>query len=314
MQKNIVSFVLTVTLLIIVFIWIDTSKLRILKEVSFLHLLVSLTFALLLFFLSGFQYYLVRKQFGISLQLKDILLFPVVMNFWGYIIPIQGSLIFRTLFFATKYKMRFADSFSISVYLFLITLCFSGVFGLLLAINNDLLFSWLSFFSVFFLINPLLIWMAHKLFEKTGDTKIKLVNKAKEFLHSIIQNTHTLNKSLNFTLSVVSTSIAKLMIHMVWFYWISVSLGFGLSILAIGFISTIMNVSLIFKVTPGNLGIAQIIVGGFMGLAGAEPDQAILITLFATANSMFLAFTLGVWGNYHYFKTLRFEKLLRIRK
>lgn len=309
MRKNLLSFSLTVVLLIIVFTWIDASKLRVLKEVSVLRLLVSLGFTLLLYFLSGFQYYLVRRQFGISFRIKDMMLFPTVMSLWGYIIPFQGSLFFRTLFFSTKYNMRIADSFSISIYLFLITLCFSGVVGLLLAIHNAALVSWLSFFSFVFLINPVLIWLAHEIFEKTGETNIKLINKLKIFLQTIIQNTHVLYKNLKFSATVISTSIVKLIIHIGWFYWISVSLGFDLSVLAIMLISAIMNVSLIFKVTPGNLGIAQIIVGGFMGLAGAEPDQAILITLFATANSMIIAFTLGVWGNFHYFRTLSLRKI-----
>jgi len=70
-----------------------------------------------------------------------------------------------------------------------------------------------------------------------------------------------------------------------------------------------MSISLILKITPGNLGVVQLVSGGIMTMAGYSPDEAVLITLFATAISMALALTVGVFGNFYYFKTLRIFRL-----
>jgi hypothetical protein len=71
----------------------------------------------------------------------------------------------------------------------------------------------------------------------------------------------------------------------------------------------IMNVSLILKFTPGNLGVAQLATGGFMALIGYQAEQAVIITLYSQAIMLMLVSTIGLYGNFHYFNTLNVLKL-----
>lgn len=257
----------------------------------------------------GVQYYLIRRQFGESFRIKDMILFPIVMNLWGFVIPFQGSLLFRTVFFVKKYNMRISESFSISFYLFLVILSFTGVFGILFTIYNDLLFSWVFFVSVLFLINPIIIVFSNTILSKLGNTSYEMVNRVRSFIQSMVGNMSMLFVNVKFTLLIFAVSILHYMFSILWYYWISFALGFDLSFVAVGLISSLMSISLIFKVTPGNLGVAQLVTGGFMGLAGTSPEEAVLITLFATANILVLAFTIGLAGNFYYFKTLNILKI-----
>lgn len=77
-----------------------------------------------------------------------------------------------------------------------------------------------------------------------------------------------------------------------------------MSLFEIALISLIMSVSVIIKLTPGNLGTVQIISGGFMALINSSVENAILITLFASATVLLINFTIGVIGNFYFFKTL----------
>lgn len=307
--KSIFSYIITIIIIVIIYFWLDEKNLKIFYQVNFINIFISIFFAFLTYFISGVEYYYIRKRFGVSLNLKDIFLLPIVGNLWSFIFPFQGNLLFTTLFFKQKYNMKVSESFSISIYLYLVTLCFSGIFGLLFAIYNNMLFTWLGAFSLLFLINPLFVYLTNLILNNIGQTNIKFINKFQFFISSIVKNTNKLWINVRFTLIILIINIVRIFLSVVWFYWISVTLGFNLSFVAVGLISLIMSISIIIKFTPDNIGVAQLITGGLMALIGTSSEQAILITLFASATCMIIIFTIGLYGNYYYFKTINFISL-----
>lgn len=312
--KNIISYLIGISILVILFFWIDKNSLRLLLEADLATIIISIFFALILYLFSGIELYFIRRQFGVSLGLRDIILLPIVSNLWSFLFPFQGNLLFTTLFFKQRYNMFVSESFSISVYLYLVTLSFAGIFGLIFACLNKMLFSWLGLFSLMFLLNPAFIFLLNRIFKMFKHAHYLPILKIQAFLSSVIDNTRKLWQDASFTLIILIINILRIIVNISWFYWISNSLGLGLSVVTISLISLIMSISVIIKVTPGNLGVAQLITGGFVGMMGIQPDKAVLITLFATATTMLLIFTVGFYGNYHYFQTLEFSSLLRKNK
>ncbi len=308
-NKNVLSFVATIFLLIIVVFWIDKSNLYLLLRVDVFNIIVSLLIAFFIFVSSGIKYYFIRKQFGVSLQIKDIILFPFVMNLWGIAIPFQGSMIFRTVFFMKRYNMTISKSLSISLYLLMITFCLTGAFSLLFAFYNNLYYSWLSLVSIVFITNPFFIFLASNVLKKIANPRRAILFKIHLFLQSTTEGMIFLLKNLKFTMGIFLLSLLHFSLNILWLYWISISLDFDLSLISAGLIGAIMSISLILKITPGNLGVVQLVSGGIMSMAGYSPDEAVLITLFATAISLALALTVGVFGNFYYFKTLRIFRL-----
>ena len=309
--KIMFSYLFTIIILIILFFWIDKSSLQLLLETKLYAVAISVLLSLICYFSSGVELYFIRKQFGVSVGIRDIFLLPIVGNLWSFIIPVQGNLLFTTLFFKQKYNMRVSESFSISIYLYLVTLCFAGLFGMLFAYFNDMIISWFSLFSLTFLLNPLFIFLLNNILKKIKHSRFKLLRNTQIFISSIIDNTGELWKDLHFSFIILIINICRILLTVTWFWWISYALGLDFSFIAIGLISLIMSVSLIIKVTPDNLGVAQLITGGLMGLIGIQPEKAVLITLFASATSMLLIFTVGVYGNFYYFKTMNFSSLVR---
>jgi hypothetical protein len=312
--KNILSYLLTVIILTMIYLWFDKSKLQLLFHVSFFSIIISIILALLNYVFTGIEYYIIRKKYGKSLGLKDILLLPIVGNLWSFLFPFQGNILFTTLLFKQKYAMKVSESFAISVYLYLVTLCFTGLFGLLFTIYNNILLSWLGLLSFVLIINPLILLMSNKILQMVGKTRFNVINKIHAFIGSVILNTNKLWQNIRFTLLIFLINTFRIFLNAIWFYWISISLGFNLSFIAVGLISLIMSVLIIIKITPDNLGISQLITGGFMNLIGVSSEQTMLITLFGSATCMVLIFTIGVYGNYHYFKTVDFGTLLRINR
>lgn len=311
--RNILSYIITIIVLVILFIWIDKASLLLLLDANLTTVTVSLVLAILVYFTSGIELYFIRKQFGVSLGIKDIFLLPIVGNLWSFIFPFQGNLLFTTLFFKQKYNMLVSESFSISIYLYLVTLSFAGILGLLFAGFNEMLFSWLGLVSLMFLLNPLFVLLLNIIFKKIKHSSYRLIQKTQVFLSSIVDNTGRLWQDMRFTLIILVINILRITLTIAWFYWISSSLGLGLSLIAVGLISLVMSISLIIKITPDNLGVAQIVTGGFVSLMGIQPESAVLITLFASATTLLLILTIGLYGNFYYFKTMDFRNLIRIK-
>lgn len=308
-KKNILSFSICLIILVFVFYWVDVDLLKNLFRVNFYNFIISLLFALASYLISGVQYSIIRKQFGVKLKTIDIFLLPIVGNLWSFIFPFQGNLLFTTIFFKKKYNMIISESFSISIYLYLVTLSFTGIIGLLFVIYYNMIYSFLSLIFMFMILNPIFVLIFNFILTKIGNTNIKILDKIKDLISTVVLNTKKLWINYKFSLLMFLFSISRNILNILWFYWISFSFGFNLSILSIALISLIMSVSIIIKFTPDNLGVVQVITGSFMEMTGSSPGEAILITLFASATSIVLIFTIGLYGNYYYFKTINFFKL-----
>ncbi len=312
--KHILSYVISFLILVILFFWIDKDSLRLLLNTSIKSVLVSILFALILYFSSGIELYFVRKQFGVSLGINDIFLLPIVGNLWSFIFPFQGNLLFTTIFFKQKYNMKISESFSLSIYLYLVILCFAGLLGLIFAVIHKMFLTWFGLITSILFLNPFIVYIVNLLIKNLRHSRFLFVKKVQVFFTSIIENTEHLWRNLSFTFIILVINIVRLFINIVWFYWISFSLGFGITLFEAGLISIVMNISLIIKITPNNLGVAQLVTGGFVSLMNVQPDKAVLITLFASATTMLLIFTVGLYGNFYYFKSIDFGSLIRMNR
>jgi len=309
--KHILSYVISLLILIILFFWIDKDSLRLLLNTSIKSVLISILFALILYCSSGIELYFVRKQFGVSLGLIDIFFLPIVGNLWSFIFPFQGNLLFTTLFFKQRYNMKISDSFSISIYLYLVILFFAGLLGLIFAIIHKMFFSWFGLIASILLLNPFIVYLVNLLIKDLRYSRFLWVKKVQEFFASIVDNANQLWRNFGFTFIILVINVVRLLVNILWFYWISFSLGFGLTLFEAGLISIVMSISLIIKITPNNLGVAQLVTGGFVSLINAQPDNAVLITLFASATTMLLIFSVGLYGNFYYFRTIDLRSLIK---
>ena len=302
-MKNSIAVFAAFLLLFLIVVVVDASYWSAFRELNMTAILISLVFASVIQNISGIMYYYTRKQYGVSLRLTDIFLFPSVMGLWNLILPIHGSLIFSTIFFKIKYKMNVSQSLSINVYLYMLTIAFTGLVGLMLSISHHYLCSWLGIISLLLLCNPLLLPVVDKIFKYNTVVHNGLLFKTQQFVSSIFINTKSMWSNPVFVLKMTFLKTVHLLLSIIWFYYIAAILEFDLSFLEVALISLVASATLIIKITPGNLGTTQLLTGAFMGVVGYSPEQAIMITLFASATVFILNLTVGLYGNYHYFRT-----------
>lgn len=302
--QNITSFITMLALLAITVFVVDMDRWSAFSGLKTSNILISMVIALFIQTISGCMYYYTRRQFGVSMQKKDVFLLPPVMGLWSFIVPIQGSLIFTIIFFKKKYNMAVTESLSINIFLYLLTLVFTGLVGLYIAVINNNLFSTYSLVCLLLLAGPFFV-----IFQKTNVTHkrtldSRILQMIKSFIVSTVNNTQSLLSNHSLLVKIGILKSIHMLVSMLWFYYISFALEMDLLFSEVALISLVASASYIIKITPGNLGTTQLTTGAFMVFAGYSPDQAIMITLFSATTVMLLNVTLGFFGNYYYFKTI----------
>lgn len=298
-------FITLIIIIIVIYYLIDRDYISYLKNISLLNYCVSCLIALLIYCTSGFQYFFFQKKNERHFDLYDIGLIPIVSNLWSFIIPFQGSLLFSTLYLKSKYKLSITNSFSINIYLYLLTVVFAGATGLLFAGVNDMLCSWFGIISLALLLSPCFILFCYFILNRYKPVfQNRFLTFISDTILSISTNISKLLSDKSYTFKVLMLHITRTLLCVIWFQWIAYSLGLSVSFHAILLLSLLMDVSLIIKLTPDNLGVAQVFSGILMASAGLEPHIGVLISLFSSITAMSIIFTIGIAGNYYCMKQL----------
>ena len=72
-------------------------------------------------------------------------------------------------------------------------------------------------------------------------------------------------------------------------------------------LALILRASLILRVTPGNLGIEQLVSGGILHVLGGKLGDGISISLFTKITNLILVFSIGSIANFYYMKYFRLD-------
>jgi hypothetical protein len=78
-----------------------------------------------------------------------------------------------------------------------------------------------------------------------------------------------------------------------WFVWVAKTLALELSVISILTLVIVLKILVVVKITPGNLGIEQLVSGGVVSLFSLNSADGIIISAFTKIFSLLLAFGLG---------------------
>ncbi len=244
----------------------------------------------------GFQYiYLIKDKAKIELSLIDKLTLPVIVGLWGIIIPFQGSIIYLLSFLKFKYKTQVSTSLAIVMFSYLISVVLTGMAGSIYAfVAHDSNLTKI-FFAVL-LISPVFIIPINWVISKLKLNSKNFIGKALSFIKSTSNDLAELLHKPQTTLAVFLINIVHTLALAAWYYYIAKALGMELSALELLIYTLFQKLSIIFKLTPGNIGVEELVTGGAFAIIGSSTSGAILMTLVARAASLILMLTIGVAG------------------
>ncbi|MDD4205414.1 MAG: lysylphosphatidylglycerol synthase domain-containing protein [Candidatus Delongbacteria bacterium] len=294
-MKNCIIYIFTAAIVFfVIFFFVTPEQTAILKNLKLFDILISVVIALLIFSVSGTQFsFILKRTTNMNLTLTDRIFFPAARNLWSYIIPVQGSLAYSIAFAKFKYKASFSDSLSLNIYLLLFNFFFAGIVGILYIFQSNNIPVLFFIFCLLMCSIPILIIFANKILKNNQYSKDRFYTKIISRTISVSSSITFLWKDIKFSAINFALSVLHTLFTAFWIYWTVVILELDIDFLTVIFLSLILKVSLVFKLTPGNLGIEQLIFGGLFSMMNYDPQAGVLISLFNKSITLFISLTAG---------------------
>ncbi len=266
--------------------------------------LVSILLVFPVFFSGGIGLRLLYSRMSNTrLSVYDTLTLPVVINLWGFIIPFQGSFIYTLSYIKSKYRKSLSDSVRVYLLSFSISMSVAGFIGMIFYLSTNMYVPRLFFLVSFLLfINPGFLYLISMPFDIFNSPEPGWIKKGLDWAGRVF-SFHDVDGKLIFNLVLVN--ILHVAVTTLWSYWIVISLNLNLTIIQLILIALLMKLTLLVKLTPGNVGISQFASGGITLLVGGTASDGFLLSSFQYISIIFVSFTLGTLCtiiNMKYFK------------
>ena len=304
-----------VLLAITVFYLYKHIDLRIIKNISIIDILISSVFAFIIFAMSGLLYRLLLHSKEIYISLFDTLTLPIAMNFWSYIIPLKGGGAYFIFFLKNKYKANYSSSVAITAYCYLVTIIITGMSGIFFYCTNDTLPLTFLVFSICFLFSPLglVLW---PFFYKRRPQLLKRaqINRLIHWFDNTYLSLVELLKNHKLSASIVVISTIRFLVLTTWFYWLMNTLSIETSTTKAFLLVMTMELTAIFKLIPGNLGVNELVTGGVMATIGGAAHEGILLAATYRISALSLTFTVGLISSIYNLKYFHISRISDLKK
>jgi hypothetical protein len=274
---------------------LDTEDWNTLSRIAWGDLLKILLAAQLVYALSGIEFaIIVYFNSRVRLSLVDIFFLPITMNLWSFLIPFQGALVYSSLILKCKYKTRLSEAVATSIFSYFLSIVITGVFGVCF---SALVGSWLSPWmvaSTLLALFPFMLFGVEKIVAWMPTIRIRILKSALSFVHEIVVRIRALFSMPRLLGLLFLTNISHIAASFLMNYYAAVALNVIVSWQILLVFTLLIRLSVILKVTPGNVGVQEILSGGIFSLMMLDPAAGILITLLTRLVTVSQMCTVGV--------------------
>jgi uncharacterized membrane protein YbhN (UPF0104 family) len=228
-------------------------------------------------------------RFGIRLAPEEWFGLAVTTTMGNYLTPFSGGMIARAAYLKHRHMFAYAQFATLLTFSHLVIFWVIGVAGMLtlLWLRQAIQVYWqlTAFFAaVVVAISALFISPPVRL---PWDNRLaRILNTSLEGWAVVKNDWRLLTRfAIYSSITVLSNGMG---------FWIAYrALGTPISYAAAQLISLLAGFSLLVRITPGNLGIQEAVVGLSSGLLGTGAGEGLLAALLIRAATVLLAFTLG---------------------
>lgn len=306
MKNSSLRYIFSIILVIYtVFLLKNKDYFSLLNNVTLLEIITSTLIAFIIFAISGcINGFLTFKQYNTKLNLWDVLLLPLMMNFWNFIIPVKGGLIYFISFLKSKYHLRIVKGTSLAIYTQLICLSLIGFLSIIYLVYSNQIMLPVTIVALCLLFSPLLL-KTFGLFINKINFKSSKISKLKEFADLIVNESNLPWNNFKTTSVILILNLLRLIYRALWFYWATITFNLNISLTSVFILTLAMELARFLRFSPGNLGIDELLAGGIFYVVGENTETGILIALYTRFSALILTFSLGLFGvlfNMKYFQ------------
>lgn len=318
--KNLLTYGIAIALLAIAIGFISKSfDFEKLQSMQLINLGPLLGFGFLTFLISGVYYKISNEiSFQIKLSVFDLITLPFSVNLLSYVIPFQGSTLYSTAFYKIKYNLQASKGLSITLFSYALSVSFTGILGLYFSGGPKA--SILLFLgSLVLTLNPLFLIIFNWILLKFSiqNSSIKVLAKTAGFTNATLNSFRELTKNKKLLTTVLIYNIIHSIVTILWFYFAAIALSLDSDFIDVALLALFTKLSLILRVTPGNLGVEQLLSGAIFGIAGANVADGMAISVLVKSSALLNTLiygSLGVAMNMKYFKFSSIAELTQALK
>jgi len=277
---------------------------------NFSDLIIFLVILIAGLYMNGLQLYIMLKNQSVNLSLIDQFLLPVSMALFGYLVPVNGGMLFSLFFMKKKLSVDIKEGLSIGVYSLYISFLLTGLIGFLYCIfyNNQLVVILpLSFILILF---PLIVNIITFNLDKVKLKKMPFLGKVTGFLRNVSVSSNSQFKNRRSLIQLLIINVLMIVVHIASTYWLISMLNLKVPLLSVALITLFMRMSSLVRVFPGNIGIDELFAGGIFAFFGLSPSDGIVLVIYSRVIALlFLLIPGGLLHIYLNRKVLKLENL-----
>jgi uncharacterized membrane protein YbhN (UPF0104 family) len=228
-------------------------------------------------------------KFDVALTAKEWFGLSVVTTMGNYITPFSGGMIARAFYLKRRHEFSYTQFATLLASNYLVYFWVIGVIGVLtFLLFGRVVWSYWQLFVFFVVvlisISVLILFPAVRL---PGQNRIaKTLNTSLAGWELVKNDRVLLAKLVVYTLVNVSLNALG--------FWVAYdALGSSVPFRSALLIGMLTSFSLLIRITPGNLGIQEALIGLSSGLLGIGAGQGLLVALLVRGATMVPTFTLG---------------------
>ena len=272
------------------------SYLVILKDIAVDDLLIITALSFGTFLSLAVQFKFLVEVFCLNLKFKEWFGLTVVNTMISYYTPARGGLVARAYYLKRRYNLSYSKYVSLLGGSYLINF-FVASFGIIIFsllaglhngfLNKNIFCSGISLFIGTVLLNIILLKFC---FRKTS---LKL-GRSGQILNNLAEGMNLFRKHPRLVVKIAIIQLCVIIVMGSKLYWSFKAVGKTVGLLDILVVQSLVTFSMLFSITPGNLGIKEGIIGLLASQFGVPFADAVLAASVDRGISMFVTFLLGL--------------------
>jgi uncharacterized protein (TIRG00374 family) len=252
---------------------------------------VSLLFlmSVLLLAANGLYLRIFAKKFNLALHVKEWFGLAAVTAMGNYLTPFSGGLVARAAYLKHRHDFPYAHFLAMLAANYMIAFAVIGVTGIvtLLTLTGTRGHSWpVLLFFLATLSTILLVLLMPSTSIGSRHRVLLFIHHAMEGLHAIRRDGALLGKLIALTL--LSIAIGALLLFAAFNFT-----GFAIPFSSAFLIYLLASYTVLINITPGNLGVQEVVTSLAAAILGVGADAGLLASLVVRAVSILAAFTMG---------------------
>ena len=218
--------------------------------------------------------------FALRLPFKEWYGLTMANTMYSYFLPARGGLVARAFYLNYKYGFPYSDYLSFTsgtliLNLFAASFLASTIQLFLLFLQNFLL-------KPIFFVSILTTLILAGLISTVSSVHLKKIsasNKIAHFFLNVVRGFRRFKNEPAKTASFIFLQFFFIFALALRLYVVFWALGLGVNYIHLALITSIVSFSMLFSLTPGNLGIKEALISVSANLLGVSPEEALLAAI-----------------------------------